>query len=246
MVVLLPFSLTLAACATFNSEQAKLRPIKTVAIISAVGDTFTFTDAGLTGMSAPPRVSDVSSWDLDPMIAREVGALLTPRFVVRPVTYRREWFLQSEGRSPVVPVNLFHEDAWKASLRKAVPSEPVDAYVVIVKAKAQTGPSNRLVQGLGAVRFHTLTGSYEELHALYEVKVLDAHSLDVVTALGAGPVGAMELSRLAGPTRMIDEAAFPPDSDATSNATVRQGVTELIHQSLEPTLLDMHLIEGRH
>ncbi len=242
---LLCFQMSLAACAAFDSERAKLQPIRTVAVISAIGDTFTFTDAGLTRLTDDGRVSDISSWDLDPMIAREVGALLGRRFQVRPVTYRRDDFAKRDGRSPIAPVNMFGEDALKGSLRKAKTSQPVDAYVVIVKAEAQTGPSNRLVGGLGAVTFHTVIGSYEEIHALYEIKVVDGHSFEVIESLSAAPIGPMELSRLAGPTRVVDEAAVPRGAEVAQNDTVRRGITELIDQSLEPTLLDMHLIEGR-
>ena len=242
VAALFGLTLTLAACSTFESEIARLRPIKTVAVISAVGDSFTFTDAGLTGSTGGSRTSDISSWDLDPMIAREVGVLIGRRFDVQPARYRQDDFLAPDVRSPVVPVNLFRSDALAASLRKVKTDHPVDAYVVVLKAKAQTGPSNRLVEGFGAVTFHTVIGSYQELHALYEIRVVDGHDFKTIASLPAAPIGDMELSRLAGPTSMMGEGPIPEGIDAARSDTIRQGVTDLVHRSLEPTLLDLHLI----
>ena len=43
------------AHALFETRDAKLKSVKTVGIVSAIGDQFTFAKAGLTGLNNSPR-----------------------------------------------------------------------------------------------------------------------------------------------------------------------------------------------
>ena len=45
----------LSACASFETSEVKLGSIRTVGIISAVGDEFSFTTAGLAGFDSGDR-----------------------------------------------------------------------------------------------------------------------------------------------------------------------------------------------
>jgi hypothetical protein len=65
-VVLL--ALSVSACATFATRQTKLQAVKTVGVISAVGDEISFARTGLTGLAGLNNASQrfpVSSWGLD-------------------------------------------------------------------------------------------------------------------------------------------------------------------------------------
>ena len=165
--------LFLNACATFETSDAKLKRIKTVGIVSAVGNELNFTRSGLNGMDEGNRRFPIASWELDDMIVKEASAAIGARFQVQPLSYdRTSFYAPSENASPVTPMNLMRTDPLKELLRSQVSPQSLDAYVVIVKAKSAIGPSNRTVEGLGTVSYNTVFEHYDRIHALYEIKEL--------------------------------------------------------------------------
>ena len=237
-ILLLPM---LAGCAQFETGQSKMRAVKTVGIVSAIGDEFSYTKAGLmAGGSADRRVA-IASWGLDDLIVRQAAGILSQRFQVRPLTYDRAVFAAAAKTSPITIVNMMSEDSLKARLRAELSSQPLDAYVVIVKAKSPFGPSNRTVEGIGALDQGTMVGSYRQIHALYKVRVLDGHSLDVLEERSAAPLDGSDPVRLAGPSLSIDQASMPVDGDPVRDAKLRASVTAMIERSLPLTLRDLRL-----
>src|SRR3954465_15907087 len=81
-----------SACATFETGETKLQRVKTVGIISAVGDQMSFAKAGLTGLDNASRSFPIESWDLDKLIVKQSTAALSGRFQVQPVSYKRAAF----------------------------------------------------------------------------------------------------------------------------------------------------------
>src|SRR5437879_7355600 len=98
-------AVNLSACATFETGETKLRAVKTVGIISAVGDDMSFVKAGLTGLNNPAQSLPIRSWGLDDLIVQQATTALSGRFQVQPVSYRRSAFAAIKD-SPVAPVNL--------------------------------------------------------------------------------------------------------------------------------------------
>src|SRR5579864_9621074 len=100
-----------ACTATIGTEAPKLQEFKTVGVISAVGDTLTLTRAGLTGLgNGEQRVYSIESWGIDDLIVGRAGSLLSGRFQVKQVTYKRAAFAALERNNPVVMVNLLRKD----------------------------------------------------------------------------------------------------------------------------------------
>src|ERR1700736_5974826 len=106
-------AVNVSACAMFETGQAKLQAVKTVGIISAVGDQITFAKGGLTGLSNSRQSFPIGSWGLDDLIVQQATAALSGRFQVQPVTYNRAAFAVIEKDSPVAPVNFIHGDPFK-------------------------------------------------------------------------------------------------------------------------------------
>ena len=240
---ILVLSVALAACASFETSESKLRSIRTVGIVSAVGDEFNVTRAGLTGLNSDDRRYAIASWDIDGLIVRQSEAALSRRFQIEPLTYQRDAFANPGKRSPFAPINLVREDALKALLRNQLSSQPRDAYIVIVKAKSSIGPSNRTVEGIGAVAYDAVLGSSHQLHALYEIEVVDGHSFDVIEARAAAPLDEVGLERLAGPSRLVDASLMPSAGDVARNDVLRESITDLIERSLPRTLRDLRLTD---
>jgi hypothetical protein len=166
----------LGACASVGAVPSKLQGVRTVGIISAVGDELTLTQAGLTGMENSDRSFSIESWRVDDLIVSRAGALLSRSFEVKAVTYRRASFADRERNSAVAVVNLLRDDPIKALVRAEVSPQGLDAYVVITKATSSYGSRGRPIAGIGIMNRSAVFGSYAKLHALYVIRVIDGHT----------------------------------------------------------------------
>ena len=88
----------------------------------------------------------------------------------------------------------------------------LDAYIVITKAKAYFGGGNRKVEGVGLIAYSAVLELFRLLHALYEIRVVDGKTFDIIEKLAAGPPDEASSVRLPGPSPhfsqrfLIDEA----------------------------------------
>jgi hypothetical protein len=231
------------ACTAIKTEAPKLREFKTVGVISAVGDTLTVTEAGLTGPGNGKRVYSIESWGIDDLIVSRVGALLSRRFQVQPVTYRRAAFLAIERNNPVVVVNLLRRDKIKDLVRSEAALRGLDAYVVITKGVSIYGNGARSVEGVGIIHHSALLNSYNQIHALYVVRVIDGHTFSMLDKWSAAPLDNAEIVRLGGPSRTVDDAVLPTGMRPAENEKLRATVTDLIDGSLPATLENLRLFD---
>jgi hypothetical protein len=222
--------------AAFETRATRLQAIKTVGVISALGDEMSVTRAGLTALNTPGQSVSIRSWGLDELVVRQATALLNERFRVQPVSYPRDAFAAIR-ESAVVPVNLARGDPFKAMVRTDVSPTGLDAYVVISRAKSKLG-SGRNVQGVGFAEYRTLLATYRVIHALYEVRMIDGKTFDVIEKRVASPLGNIETVRLQGPSQLVDGSFDGP----AGIETLRAAVVDLITRSLPLTLGDMHLV----
>ena len=85
-------AVSVSACAMLETREAKLQAVKTVGIISAVGDEMSFGRTGLTGLNNRSQSFPIGSWGLDDLIVQQATTALNGRFQVRPVSYQRAAF----------------------------------------------------------------------------------------------------------------------------------------------------------
>jgi hypothetical protein len=242
MIVL---AVSVGACAMFETRETKLQTIKRVGIISAVGDEITVARAGLTGLDNSRRSFPVGSWGLDDLIVQQATAALSGRFQVQPVSYKRTAFARVEKESPVAPVNFIRGDPFKKLVQTEVSPQGLDAYIVITKAKANFGGGGRKVEGIGFVSYDTLLASSNHIHALYEIRVIDGKTFDVIEKMVAPPLDSAESIRLPGPSRTVDASLSPGTGNPVRNENLHRAITDLIARSLSTTLSDMYLAETR-
>jgi hypothetical protein len=226
------------AHALFETRDAKLQSVKTVGIISAIGDQFTYAKAGLTGLDNSPRSGPIASWGLDDLMVQQVTDALSNRFQVQPVTYPRATFATTQ-ESAITAVNLVRGDPFKKLVQTEVSPQGLDAYIVITKAKAYFGGGNRKVVGIGLIRYSTVLESFDLLHALYEIRVVDGKTFDIIEKLAAGPLDNSSTVRLPGPSLMLDTGFDERDEN------LHRAVADLVVRSLPNTLSDMHLINQK-
>ncbi|MDI4238290.1 hypothetical protein OZ411_36370 [Bradyrhizobium sp. Arg237L] len=204
----------------------------------------TFSRRGLTGRADGDQSFPIDSWGLDDMIVQQATAALGKRFQVQPVTYNRSAFAKLETESIVTHVNLVRSDPIKKLVRAEVSPQGLDAYVVITKAKASSSGSGRKIEGVGFITYGTVMAPYSRIHALYEVRVIDGKTFDIIEKRTADPLGNLEELRLQGPSRPIDDSYSPSKGDPVGNENLRQAISSLISESLSSTLGDMHLADA--
>jgi hypothetical protein len=241
MVVL---AVSIGACAMFETRETKLQPIKRIGIISAVGDEITFARAGLTGLDTSRQSFPVGSWGLDDLIVQQATAALSGRFQVQPVSYQRAAFAAIED-SPVAPVNVVRGDPFKKLVQTEVSPQGLDAYIVITKAKSNFGGGARKVEGIGFITFGTLLASSDHIHALYEIRVIDGKTFDIIEKMAAPPLDKAATISTAGPSRTIDESFAASTGNPADNDKLHAAIVDLVARSLSTTLSDMHLAETR-
>ena len=237
-------AVNVSACAMFETGQTKLQAVKTVGIISAVGDQMTFAKGGLTGLNNRGQSFPIGSWGLDEMIVRQATAALNGRFQVQPVRYNRAAFTAIKD-SPVTPVNLVRGDPFKKLVQTEASPQGLDAYIVITKAKSTFGGGGRKLEGIGYLNYGTVLASYSQIHALYEIRVFDGKTFDVIEKMAAPPLDNVGAVRIAGPSRMLDESISPGAGNPAENEKLHAAIADLVARSLPSTLSDMHLADIR-
>jgi hypothetical protein len=242
MVVL---AVSIGACAMLETRETKLQTIKRVGIISAVGGEITVARAGLTSLDTSSQSFPIGSWGLDDLIVQQATAALSGRFQVQPVSYKRAAFAMIEKHSPVAPVNFIRGDPFKKLVQTEVSPQGLDAYIVITKAKANFGGGGRKIEGIGFVSYGTLLASSNHIHALYEIRVIDGKTFDVIEKMAAPPSDSAEAVRIPGPSRVVDESFSPSTGDPARNENLHRAITDLIARSLSTTLSDMYLADIR-
>jgi hypothetical protein len=230
--------LSSGAHAWFETRDAKLRSVKTVGVVSAIGDQFAFVKAGLTGLTDSPRHVPIATWGLDDLIVQEVSSALSGRFQVQPVTYTRASFATVQ-ESAIPAVNLVRADPFKKLVESQVLPQGLDAYVVITKAKAFFGAGNRKVEGVGLITYSAVLESYSQIHALYEIRVVDGKTFDIIEKFAAAPLDNTSNVRLPGPSRLVDANFDKQDEN------LRRAIVDLIVRSLPNTLSDLHLVNQK-
>jgi hypothetical protein len=226
------------ASAMFESRDTKLQAVKTVGIISAIGDQFTLARAGLTGLDNSSRSFPISSWGLDDLIIQQTTAALSGRFQVKPVSYQRAVFASIE-ESPIKAVELVRGDPFKKLVKTEVSPQGLDAYIVITKAQVNLG-GGRKVEGMGIVTYRAVLESYSQLYALYEIRIVDGKTFDMIEKMAAAPLDNAANVRLPGPSRLVDEN-LSISAGGAGDENLHRAIVDLIVRSLPITLSDMHL-----
>jgi hypothetical protein len=235
----LALAVCMGACAMIATGETKLQTVKTVGIISAVGGQMTVATGGLSGLDNSSRSFPIDSWELDDLIVQRATAALSGRFQVKPVTYNRTAFAIVKD-SVVAPVNLVRGDPFKTLVKTEVSPQGLDAYIVITKAKSSIGGAGRKVEGVGYITYGTVMESYRQIYALYEIRVIDGKTFDVIEKMAAPPLDNTGHVKLAGPSQPVDGGVSIGAGDGTDES-LRKAVVDLIVRSLPTTLNDLHL-----
>jgi hypothetical protein len=206
--------------------------IKTVGVISAVGQTFLFQhirDARFEWFGPPDsHFLEISDWALDSLVTREVTTALAKRFAIKPVFYDPADFSAWDD-------GLLRHHTLDLNVDPAI-----DAYVLILRdwRRDEIGHSVHDLGGLGVYRRDEAKGVKLGLFASYRIAVVDALTGKTIASRAAlFPDGAL-------PWMPIAPALWPAtQNDLTDkqSALLTADETKLIEATLLPTLSAMNL-----
>jgi hypothetical protein len=228
-------ALLLSAGGPYTTRLSPLdtRTIKTVAVISALGNTFLFEHVSAKDFEwlGPPdsRFLEVSDWAIDPLIEKAATAALAKRFTVKPIVFRPADFSTwdySNLKSAALGLN----------------GDPaIDAYVLILRdwRPDEIGYGVHGLGGLGLYRKDRSSGHPKlGVFASYRIVVVDALTGDTI----ASHTALLPGDKL--PWLPEDAALWPKtpnDLTEPQRAALAAAETKLIEATLLPTLSAMRL-----
>lgn len=136
-------ALIFCGCETLPSEP--VQGVKSVSVISAIGNEFTITSIGTTAFQNGRSVADISEWGLDKLAVAEGRRILSAQYDIVETTYEHDAY--------AADASLWFKDAWsgerkfnigealRAHIDRSGDSVP-DAFVVMLPA-GQVDPSFR-------------------------------------------------------------------------------------------------------
>ena len=205
--------------------------IKTIGIISAIGDTLMFEHVreGAFEWMGPPDASflEIADWGIDDLVTRETTAALAKRFTVKPVTFE-------EGDFDSWTYKTLARDIRELPL----PDDDIDAYVVILRdwRYDEIGNSVHQAAGLGLYRRDAGGSEHVGAYASYRIVIVDARNYEIIASRAAllpdGKLPWIQISPSLWPTTQNDL------TDA-QNKSLRNDLTRLLDETLTPTLRKM-------
>jgi hypothetical protein len=175
--------------------------IKSVGVISAIGDTLTKKKVALMVFGNTEEVESIEDWRLDEYVAAEMAAQLAGRYQIKPVTYAKSDFLAKQDG---IFADSDFDGEERIRLVQPGPGGAPDAYITVTKAFSSDFIA-RTNQHLFGVGLFQRTGGSPRVQALfvcYEVNVIDGRTLKYMT--DRYPRGALDF----GVTGDYDRAAM--------------------------------------
>lgn len=149
--------------------------VKTIGIVSALGDTLEKKKVGITVFGNAETTEDIAAWKIDEFVIAEFTAQLRDSYTVVPVVYTKSDFFP-DTRGIIVDADIDTEAA-VARLPRPAGTQTPDAYIVVTKTffSDVIAKTNQHLFGLGL--YHPTRGAYaNSIYAAIEVNVVDGRS----------------------------------------------------------------------
>jgi hypothetical protein len=221
----------LAAAGPYTDHLSPHTNIKTVAIISAIGETFMFEHVRNSSFewTSPPETSflEISDWGIDDLVTREAAAALSKSFSVKPATFEEA---------------DFDTWTWPTLIRNIralpLPVDDIDAYVVILRdwRGDEIGNSVHQVAGVGMYRRDVSGAPRLGVFASCRIVIVDAHSYDIIASRPVLANGGKL------PWSPVPTSAWPMTENDLTDAqktTAQSDLTKLVDETLAPALRQM-------
>jgi len=212
----------------------KSQGIRSIGIVSAIGDKFYVQKVGLMAFGNDIKEFPIDSWRIDDLVASKARGLLSKSYDVRPVTYRR-------AAIAAAPIS---RNGLADTLRAELSPQGRDAYLVVTKIPVQYGGTNQSISGLGIVE-----GPFDHyfIYAILRIVLVDGREFSTIAQSIAALPEAKPCNSLfnkpfiCGANREVDKTWWPASFDAASNQRLKGAMVEFIDKSLPNTLRQMEL-----
>ena len=237
-------ALAVAGCTTTEVAPEKAAAIKTVGLVSALGEEVRLQHVGLTVFSNDLHTTKLD-WQLDRHVLDRLAQHLGARYQIRPVSYDKAPLLKASTKEWI------HTDrpTLAEALRTTVPAGAVDAYVVVVPTYMGDTAyrTNQHVYGVGAYTRGVFSErSRANAFAAYRIALIDGKTF---TSLADTAALIPSTERWVGedvPFRPIPSAGLKnrlDDMRREDLAALRDAVVGLLDTSIPYTLKKMKLID---
>lgn len=224
-----------------DSPHEKYPNIRTIGIISAIGDYLTIAKREF--MLDTDTAIPIEAWRLDEIATEELSALLNADFIVKKVIYNRGDFSKRDRR-------------WwgssETSVRKAIAAfgadNGIDAYLLVWKNISPPFGARqvpRLLQrGVGISISNPVIGAIENFEfARFKIELIDAKTnRTIVEEIARIP--AIGLTSVTDPHFPIDDTLLPDKAGSFNDDQlddIRADITKLVRLSLRQTIREMSL-----
>lgn len=154
----------------FAAGKAPLPHVKSIAVYSAIGDTFGIAERGTFGGVSESHFAPIADWQIDSHLEEAIRAHLSKRFTVKDVPADRTQLARARVAMGPGAVN--------GPIAGLQPSQDVDLYLVLLKHAPQT--DSPVCMGLGVYGAKGLFGSNAMAYACYDFVLVDPHTLKPV------------------------------------------------------------------
>lgn len=210
--------------------------LKTVGVITAIGDTFTIQKVGFTVFGNEQHQAAIGAWGLDEAVVAKVGTILGKSYNVKRIAVAKNAFAQYYNPPPT----LFRDSTaeLRDMVRKIAAGQPCDLYVVVRQGGSRYGDTNQAVTGVGIVQadrspLFVLT----HLHALMVISVHDGKTFAALSEKAASIGQPTFMTTIRGPNRELDQSWWPASPQQAAQSTrLRDAARSLVEQGLTMTL----------
>jgi hypothetical protein len=204
---------------------------KSVAIVSAVGDTLALTWRG-TLFRHDSHLMTIADWNMDGEIEAQIARSLDRHLSVKKAAFDRAKL--SSARLTL------DKDKHLAPIDGLTPSTDVDFYLVALKSRTTTSIGDSMT-GFEVLKVLPFGGESTSVYASYDLAFVDAHTLKV---LGAWRGVASPKHPSALLVRPVDNTVYAQDALTLSpeaQNTIHAAFSDIIADSIPETLLHLGL-----
>ncbi len=241
--------LALSGCvADHRPPPDRLAEIKTIGVISAIGDRLTFETIGAS-VFGNVEVTEPVEWGIDQDVAGRIAAALPKRYTIAPVSYDAAAFDKIAWADESAPAAGFRDTARRRVedvLRAAASPQGLDAYIVVTKATSAYAGGHQILRGLGLVRGEGAATHALAAYAIYDLSLIDGSKHVVIGRARASLPRATGFRLVQGAYREVGDALWAPSLaalPAPQQRRLRQTLLELIDQSIPLALAALGLTE---
>jgi hypothetical protein len=228
--------LLLVACAPQRAAREDLARVKTIGVVSAVGDLLRFQTVGMIAPGQDIKDANIEAWRIDDMVEAHIVAALGRRYDARPIPAARAALSSASGAKVA------------EAARAALGGAGMDAYLVVSKEFARVGSSNQSVRGAGVLRWNRGLTTQYHAHALYRLTLVDGRNFGVLADRSSVQLTLFFSAATAidGPSRQVDASYWIDAPEKLTNdqqQLLRTAIRAILEQNLPNTLRDAGLTE---